>query len=203
MGELYSIGHSKHEFNKFLKMLKDNNIDYLLDVRSSPFSKYAETYNKDNLKDLLDQNGIVYWHMGGYFGARPEEKELYTQENYLDFEKVRAGKKFQDGVKSVLTGLNEGKNIVLMCTERDPMDCHRAIMVSKGFLDAGVNVKHILPDGSIETQKELENRMLEKYFPYGGQLSFIESETTEQERLEMCYRKRNKEIGYTIAEGEQ
>lgn len=195
---LFTIGHTNHSHEEFLKLLKQYNITYLLDVRSTPFSQYTSQFNKDVISEFLQANGIKYCHMGKFFGARPEDKTLYTKDNYLDFEKMRDSDLFKKGLDNVMRGLADGNNIVLMCTEKDPMDCHRAIMVARGFELQGVDVNHILPDGKLQNQKELDNRLLDKYFADRHQISFVSniSEIPEEELIIDAYRKRNTEIGY-------
>ena len=204
MGGLFTIGHSKHQMDYFLFLLDKYKINYLLDVRSVPYSKYAEAYNRENLCNTLEHYAIRYWPMGKFFGARPLDRTLYTQEHYLDFKKARESSLFQKGLSSVLLGLRQENNIVMMCTEKDPFDCHRAIMVAKSFSDMGIIVKHILPDGSFQTQKELENRLLDKYFPERHEISLFGTDTNlkEEDYLEKCYSMRNAEIGYHIPEGD-
>ena len=196
---LYTIGHSTNTIEYFVKLLKKYEIDYLLDVRSVPYSKYMPQFNKENIREELKRESITYFHMGKYFGARQEDDTLYHDEGYLDFDKVRAGKLFQIGMKNVEKGLAEGHNIDFMCTEKDPMDCHRTIMVARGFELDGVEVKHILKDGNLETQEELNNRLLAHYFPKYEQLdifSYTQKEESKEERLIQAYRIRNKELGY-------
>lgn len=235
-GELFSIGHSTHGREYFLSLLRMHHVEYLLDVRSTPYSRYAPAYNKDQIQRFLELYGIQYWHMGHFFGARQENEQLYTLETEkglcLNFEQFRKTDLFKTGVDNVMKGLNNGRNIALMCTEKNPIDCHRAIMVSKGFLDQGINVKHILPDGNIITQKDLEKELLYRYFPEtkesGNDNSYRQLElsdffdfsecdkqekqssekndeesgdikpVSEAQKIEECYRLRNKEIGYVL-----
>lgn len=200
MGLLYTIGHSQHDFEYFINLLKYNNINYLLDVRSTPYSRYAETYNREHLSNLLLKKNIIYSYMGKYFGARPANIELYNEEGYLDFEKVAQSELFIKGMKNVILGLNRGNNIVLMCTEKDPIDCHRAILVARAFSLNDVNVTHILPDGKLQTQKELDERLLDMYFPDRTQLSIFNfnSAINDEENLKMAYKERNREIGFHL-----
>lgn len=205
MGLLYTIGHSQHEFGYFSNLLKIYEINYLLDVRSTPYSKYAETYNKELLSSLLSTKGIKYSFMGKFFGARPDNAELYNEEGYLDFEKVSYSDLFIKGIKSVNLGLKRGNNIVLMCTEKDPIDCHRAIMVARAFSLRGIDVKHILPNGKYQTQQELDERLLDKYFPDRAQLSIFNYDKviSVEENIKLAYRERNKEIGYHLQHSER
>lgn len=205
MGLLYTIGHSQHEFGYFSNLLKIYDINYLLDVRSTPYSKYAETYNKELLSSLLSTKGIKYSFMGKFFGARPDNAELYNEEGYLDFEKVSYSDLFIKGIESVDLGLKRGNNIVLMCTEKDPIDCHRAIMVARAFSLRGIDVKHILPNGKYQTQQELDERLLDKYFPDRAQLSIFNYDKviSAEENIKLAYRERNKEIGYHLQHRER
>lgn len=201
---LYTVGHTNHSHEVFLDLLKKYNIDYVLDVRSTPFSQFTSQFNKDVIDKFLKKNNIAYKHMGKFFGARPEDKKLYTTAGYLDFEKARQSDNFVKGLDNVVLGLDRGFNIALMCTEKDPFDCHRAIMVARGFDLKGIEVQHILPDGTVITQKQLDTRLLDKYFPDRNQMSLFsdESSLSEEELLVLAYRRRNEEIGYHI-QGEE
>jgi uncharacterized protein (DUF488 family) len=204
MGELFTVGHSQHTLEYFMDLLKKQGVNYVLDVRSTPYSKYAEQFNRENVCNLLQRANITYSFMGKYFGARPEDKLLYNDDGYLDFEKVTQSEKFNVGIKSVLLGLEQGNNIALMCTEKDPLDCHRAIMVARAFNLEGIKVKHILSNGNIQTQRVLDKRLLEKYFPDRGQLSLFsyDNEISDDEYIRQAYRKRNREIGYHLQRNE-
>lgn len=204
---LFTIGHSTHTQEYFLGLLRQHNIDYVLDVRSSPFSKFASWFNKDVIEEYLKKNNIVYCPMGKFFGARPTDRTLYCAEGYLDFEKTRASELFKKGLDNVMLGLASGHNIALMCTEKDPFDCHRTIMVSRGFELNGVNVQHIHADGHLETQDEINIRLLDNLEKKENvdihQISLFEQPKSEKEWLEDAYRLRNKEIGFNINEGGQ
>lgn len=202
---LYTIGHTNHSHEKFIKLLKMYQIEYLLDVRSMPFSKFTSQFNKDIIADFLKKNGINYNHMGKFFGARPMDKSLYTEEGYLDFEKARSSDNFKKGLENVILGLNKGYNIALMCTEKDPLDCHRAIMVARGFELNGIDVSHILPEGNTITQAKLNDRLLDKYYPDRNQWSLFSEISTlaEEEVLLLAYRCRNADIGYNIQKDQE
>lgn len=200
MEKLFTVGHSQYTPDYFKKILEKNGINFVLDVRSTPYSKFAEQFNRENIQVFLRKNNINYSYMGKYFGARPTDLSLYTTEGYLDFEKVSQSELFNIGVENVILGLEHGNRIALMCTEKDPIDCHRAIMVARAFDLKGIEVSHILPDGNIQTQRELDNRLLDLYFGDREQLSIFNynTEITDDEYLVQAYRKRNEQIGYRI-----
>lgn len=200
MGALFTIGHSQHTPEYFSSLLMQHKVNYILDVRSTPYSKYAEQFNKDNISKWLEAKGIHYAFMGNFFGARPTDLSLYHPDGYLDFEKVSHSEKFLKGMENVLLGLSHGNNIALMCTEKDPIDCHRAIMVARAFAINGTNVTHILSNGFLQPQKELDERLLDMYFPDRGQMTLFNYNETisENEYISQAYKKRNEEIGYRI-----
>lgn len=202
MKQLYTIGHSTYPAEHFAELLKCFEVDCILDVRSVPFSRHVPQYNRDELKAFLKQNGIEYHPMGKWFGARQPDMQFYSEEGYLDFEKFRESSLFIQGLESVKRGLDQF-NIALMCSEKDPIDCHRAIMVGRGFELDGTDVKHILHDFSSITQAELNARLLDRYFPNRNQISIFDlgGEKTDEEYLVDAYRIRNSEIGYRPIEG--
>ena len=199
---LFTIGHTNHTHEVFVGLLKQHGINYVLDVRSTPYSRYTDQFNKEIISQVLEDSGIIYRYMGKYFGARQEDRTLYTSEGYLDFEKTRESDQFKSGLHNVKKGLDAGNNIALMCTEKDPFDCHRTIMVSRGFELEGIEVQHILEDGSLESQDEIDQRLIrnlekkEKIDIHQG--SLFEPQKSEEEWLIEAYRLRNKEIGYHI-----
>ena len=206
--QLYTIGHSTYPVEHLLELLNKYQVNYIIDVRSMPYSRYASQYNSDVLKKTLNDAGIEYYHMKNSFGARQEDPRYYNEEGYLDFEIFRASEVFNKGMKNIEKGL-EKYNIALMCTEKNPIDCHRAIMVGRGFELDGIDVKHILHDGELLSQEELNEQLLNRYFPEWGQLSLFDlaEGVSESERkkdyLIKAYRCRNKEIGYRLKTGKE
>lgn len=118
----------------------------------------------------------------------------------MDFEKVAQSERFNIGVKNVILGLEQNNNIALMCTEKDPIDCHRAILVARAFELRGIEVNHILSDGTLQNQRKLDERLLDMYFPEREQLSIFNYNDIpdDDEYITRAYRKRNEEIGYHI-----
>ncbi len=196
---LYTIGHSQHKTEYFIEMLKVYRINYVLDVRSTPYSQFASDYNKENIKKVLSNVGIQYGFMGRYFGARQEDRNLYTDEGYLDFERTRRSIPFQVGMQNVMKGVQLGYKIALMCTEKDPMECHRAIMVARTFYENGLDVQHILWDKTLQSHAVLNKRLLDLYYPDRNQMSlFFEDNKSEEEYLQEAYERQNEKIGYHI-----
>lgn len=200
MESLYTVGHSQHEISKFISLLKQHKINYLIDVRSTPYSRYSEQYNRENIRKFLSEQNIKYVFMGEYFGARMAEKTLYTAEGYLDFEKVIKTERFIKGRENIMKGIHDGNRVALMCTEKNPIECHRTIMVSRAFYKNDIDIKHILPDGDTQSQREIEEILLEQFYPDRNQINLfnMQEALTEEEYIDLAYKKQNKVIGYTL-----
>lgn len=200
---VYTIGHTNYSIEQFVEILRHYEINCVVDVRSTPYSKYTPQFNSMGLKEELKNRGIIYIHMGEEFGARREEKEFYTH-GYLDFEKVRQQSiSFFRGVQRIDEGCKKGYRISLMCTEKIPSECHRSIMVTKGLKDAGFEIRHIISKEKVMEQQDVEDELLEKYYPLRNQVTLdtlMCEPIPKEELIEDCYRRRNKEIGYVIEE---
>lgn len=191
--QLFTIGYSGYkEADDFIKELKNHEIQILIDVRSSPYSAYYEQYNKEPLSRKLKENGIYYFNYARQFGAR-QDSPVYYKDGYLNFESFAKSEQFLEGVHAVE---KSNANIVFMCAEKDPSTCHRAILVARAFSDRGHEVQHIKPDGVMLTQADIEQILLDDYFPDRDQISFDAPEISEKEYIDKAYQRRNKEIGF-------
>ena len=144
---VYTIGHSHHEPDAFIALLKKHKIELLVDVRSQPYSSYIKQFSKKALMDALRKNGIEYWHLPE-MGGKPDDESLYI-DGKVSFELIKE----TDGYKTSLKSLKKMislKTIVLMCGEEDPAKCHRSIMITSDLIKLGFDVKHIRGDGSLE-----------------------------------------------------
>ena len=186
----FTIGHSNHSIKDFVTIVKNNHINCIIDVRSSPYSAYSSQFNREYLNEYLKRESIRYIFMGDSLGARYENKNLLFSNGKVDFSKVRLTQEFINGIKRVIDGLQKGFRIALMCSEKNPFDCHRFVLVSKGLQDEGIEIQHILPE-RIVSNIELEDMLFEKY-----KISKCDLFHTEKENLELVYKKRNADIGY-------
>lgn len=193
---IYTIGYAAFaDIEVFLGQLKRNNINVVIDVRSVPVSsEFYMAYSKSSLEPFLKQHDIIYRNYAKEFGARQENAEYYPN-GYLDFDKFIKSDDFCSGIMKVEKGITLGYKFALMCAEKDPVMCHRAIMVSQGFKNFGYKINHILYDGSFQTQEDIENRLLNLYFPERRQLGLFENKS-EDEYIKEAYQKQNEKIGY-------
>jgi uncharacterized protein (DUF488 family) len=151
MTTIYTIGHSNHEFADLLTLLRQHGIQVVVDVRSSPYSRYVPQANRESLSRALESAGIAYRWMGDRLGGKPEGA-------VADYDKLAASHAFQQGVAD-LSGLATDRSIVLMCSEGDHRQCHRHKLITPALLDQGIHVLHIQPDGDL-VDEEKEPRQL-------------------------------------------
>lgn len=197
---LYTIGYSGFSIDSFISTLQMQSINVIIDVRSNPYSSHFTAYNKEQLKQVLSSNGIYYRNYAKEFGAQQTNRGFYTPHGYLNFEVFSNSDLFGDGYRKIEDGIKQQFTFALMCAEKDPIDCHRSIMISKTFKDNGYDVLHLMPDNKQQSQKDIEERLLNKYFPKRDQLSLFSEQRDNYELINEAYRKRNADIGYHIGE---
>lgn len=195
---IYTVGHSTHPLDFFLELIKTVDINCIIDVRSIPASAYSPQYNQNSLKNFLRFNNIEYLHFAEEFGARRTDVDLLDSKGKLDFEKVRNTKEFIRGVERVRQGEDRGFRIALMCSESEPLDCHRYSMVSIGLENNGFDVKHILKDKSLKTNADLERELLKKYEKKIPQSNLFEPNITIERQFKEALRLKNREIGFSF-----
>lgn len=200
---VYTIGYTAFEINKFIEVLKIFNINCLVDVRSTPRSSYYTDFDDYNLRNTLKNHQIVYRNYKEEFGARQDNKDFYSKEGYLDFEKFAKSEQFNRGIDKIKKAYEMNFNVCLMCAEKDPFNCHRTILVSKNLKENGFDVQHILADETTCSQDDIEHRLLEKYFPHREQISFFsEDNLSDEEAIQKAYKLRNEEIGFKLGDEE-
>lgn len=199
--KLYTVGHSNQSLEEFLSLLQRHNINCIVDVRSVPASKFAPQFNEDNLKYFLKSYDIRYLPFGEEFGAR--RTDCIDSDGQVNFEIAVTTPLFQQGVERLGKGLERGFNIALMCSESDPLECHRFSLVSRYFYNQGIEVFHILKDANLATQAEVEKRMVNEFLHsrkyHLAEIDELFGTYTAEDQLADAYKLKNKEIGYKPA----
>jgi uncharacterized protein (DUF488 family) len=155
---VFTIGHSNHDLEELLSLLQEHSIQVIVDVRSAPYSRFAPQYNRESLERSLSARGIQYLFLGRELGARPSDPECYDQDR-VQYERIARSPAFLEGIRRVEEGA-AGRRSALMCTEKDPLDCHRAILVAEALVKRQIPVNHIHADGSVETHEIARRRLL-------------------------------------------
>ena len=192
---IHTIGHSIYEIEDFIKLLQKNNINTVVDIRSTPYSKFASQFNRELLKQILKKNSICYIFMGNLLGARYDDKNLLFDNGKVNFKKVQETKNFQDGITRLEKGIEKCYNISLMCSEKEAVDCHRFGLVAEFLSQQSIQVNHIYPE-KVVSQQELEQRLLKKYDKQIPKIDLFNPNVNLKEQLEKAYKLRNIDIAY-------
>ena len=149
---LYSIGHGNKTFEIFENELRSFDIQYLIDVRSKPYSKWNPSFNQDMLKLLLQRNGYVYVYMGDTIGGMPSDESCYT-DGHIDYAKIRDKDFFREGFNRLLTAAEKKLRVAIMCSESEPEKCHRSKLIGQELLKFDISLNHIVGIGKIQSQE--------------------------------------------------
>lgn len=187
--EVLTIGHSTLPYERFLGLLRGANVTAIADVRSAPYSRQFPQFNREDLSNELRADGIAYVFLGKELGGRPSERQFYC-DGIADYERMSRTAEFGKGLERVVEGAKKYR-IALMCSERDPLDCHRCLLVGRALAQRGVHVGHILGDGRVVSHSEIEDKLLE--LSGRGTEDFF---APRSERLAVAYRERARKVAF-------
>jgi uncharacterized protein (DUF488 family) len=154
---IFTIGHSNHPQERFLALLQQHAVTALCDVRSNPYSRMNPQFNREEVKDYLRPHNIKYVFLGKELGARSEDSSCYDC-GKISYERLSRTILFQQGLDRVQEGMKTHR-VAIMCAEKEPLDCHRTVLVTRHLVARGHEVHHILADGTIETHADALRRL--------------------------------------------
>lgn len=146
--QIFTVGHSNHSLETFVTLLQRHGITALADVRSAPFSRFSPQFNKVNLEQEIKTHGIKYVFLGRELGARPKDQSCY-ENGQVQYERLKNTVQFKEGLERVIEGTKQ-YIIALMCSEKDPLRCHRFLLVARALVKLNFPVAHILANGDLE-----------------------------------------------------
>ena len=158
MGRLFTIGYSGLEMPGFIELLVRNAVAVVCDVRSTPFSKFKPDFSRGPFRRHLNAANIKYVFLGAELGARPEDRSCYV-DGQARYERIAATEPFRRGIERVGNGIAT-TTLALVCSERDPAECHRAILVAHRLGALRDTIAHIHTDGAVETQAAFDARLV-------------------------------------------
>lgn len=193
MGHIFTIGYAPHTIASFCGVLKQHGITAVADVRSNPHSRFKPEFNRENLTVALRKMGIAYVFIGDLCGARPDIPACYV-DGVVRLDILGHRPEFQQGIKRLHEGMTQFR-VALMCAEKDPIMCHRMVLVSRHLgRISHVNVRHILSDGRCEEHCEAEARLLKLFDLASEELPGFGR--SYEERLEEAYRRQAARIAH-------
>lgn len=158
MSKLFTIGYSGLDDAEFARLLVKNGVNVVCDVRSTPYSIYKPAFSRRAFREFLNASAIKYIFLGEQLGARPKDRSCYV-DGQATYERISGTSLFKEGLDRLRTGV-EKLNLALVCSERDPIECHRAILVCRNLPDLRSRISHIHTDGSVESQDDFEERLV-------------------------------------------
>ena len=192
--DLFSIGHSNIPAERFVALLRDAGVDTIADVRSTPVSRRFPWFSGKTLAATLVQHGMTYLAYGDALGGRPRDAALY-RDGVADYEAMARQPDFQTGLDRLLADAARSR-VCLMCAEREPLDCHRCLLVARALAERGLTIGHILHDGTVEPHAATEQRLLA--LTGASDDLFV---TGQGERLAAAYRRRARAVAYRATAG--
>jgi len=139
---LYSIGHGNKSIETLIEELKHFGINYLIDIRSKPYSKYNPQFNQNELKFSLLNKNIKYTFMGDVLGGLPDDTSCYTN-GHVDYDKLKEKDFFKKGLQRLITANEKKIKVAIMCSESKPEECHRTKLIGEELIKLGINLNHI------------------------------------------------------------
>jgi uncharacterized protein (DUF488 family) len=180
--DLLTIGHSNLAAERFMALLTGAGVTAIADVRSVPFSRWCPWFSGKALAERLAGEQIAYVALGDALGGRPSDPKLY-RDGIADYEAMAARPEFAAGLARVMDA-SARQRVCLLCAEREPLDCHRCLLVGRALCERGLTLGHIRPDGSIEPHTATEERLLAVA---GGEADLFRGSA---DRLAHAYRRR-------------
>jgi len=189
-GSVFTVGHSNHPLEHFIGLLRRHGITALADVRSMPYSRTNPQFNREDLREALRGVEIAYVFLGKELGARSEDPACY-EDGKVRYDRLARTDLFRKGVERVREG-SEKFRLALMCAEREPLDCHRTILVAKHLAAQGFDVQHIHSDGGVESQGDAISRLIRML-----KMPQEDMFHSRDEIVEHAYKKQEERIAYT------
>lgn len=184
---IFTVGHSNHPPDVFAQLLVRHGVDEVVDVRSAPYSRYTPQFNHELLQRALEDLGITYAYLGGELGGRPADRSCYDADGRVSYDRVADTDQFDDGLRRLIRAADE-RRVTLLCTEKEPLECHRTLLVARNLVARGVVIAHILADGRLESYDDAMLRLVEIHkLPPNGDMfrtpaDVIEEALTRQAR---------------------
>lgn len=186
---VFTIGHSTHPQERFISLLVQHGVTALCDVRSKPHSRVNPQFNREELQQTLKTNGIAYVFLGRELGARSDDPSCY-EDGKVQYDRLAHTGQFRQGIQRVQDGMTSYR-IALMCAEKEPLECHRTILVARHLADLGLDVQHIHANGKLESHADALKRLARMFnLPQDDMFSPV------QDVFADAYRRQEERIAY-------
>ena len=168
---IYTIGYGRRSIEEFIEVLQHHKIAYLIDVRSTPYSRYKPEFSKEALAAELQHHRIRYVFMGDTLGGHPDDETCYDEKGRVDYDKVKDTESYQSGIERLQAAFAQQQCVALMCSEGKPEQCHRSKLIGTSLAERHISLIHIDENSVQQTQNNVIERLT------GGQMSLFDKDT--------------------------
>ncbi|MFJ1457448.1 DUF488 family protein [Nocardia sp. N2S4-5] len=193
IGAMLTIGHSTHDLPGLVRLLRQHDVTAVADVRSVPASRFAPQFNRNAVERGLREAGIKYVFMGKELGARTEDASCYV-DGQVQYARLARTSEFTSGIERLVNGA-QTERIAVMCSEGEPLDCHRTVLIARVLAERGLSIDHIHADGQLESHSSAVERLMVKFG-----LAEPDLFRTVAERLEEALNRQERRIAYVDEE---
>ena len=172
---IYTIGYGKRTLDELIATLREFRINFLVDVRSAPYSKFKPEFSKAPLAVALHRDGIRYVFMGDLLGGRPDNQGCYVA-GKVDYGCLKRTAPFRRGIQRLRTAWEKNLRVCLMCSEGRPEECHRSKLIGEALVEEEIPVRHIDPDGNVLSQEDIRGILT------GGQMHIFDAHLTSRKK---------------------
>lgn len=194
INEIFTVGHSNHTTEKLLSLLRTNAVTAIADVRSSPRTRINPDFSAPQIEYVLSEAGIRYAFLGEELGARSPDESCY-EDGKVRYDRLARRTIFQDGLDRIEMGAEKFR-IALLCAEREPLECHRCVLVARHLAKRGLEVSHILADGSTERHAQTLLRLKKSLGLLDQKDMFMDDDSL----TEIAYEMQEKKIAFQLPE---
>lgn len=190
---IFTIGHSNHALENFLQLLENSKIRVVVDVRSSPFSRHVSHFNRDQIEKALTKKEIKYIYLGQELGGRSSDPADYVG-GQIEYKSLASRQTYKTAIQKLVTEMNKAFT-TLMCSEKDPLECHRTLLIAQTLSQQNIQVSHIHADGTLENHGDALDRLMQIH-----NLSEPDLFSTDQERLMRALVMQEKKIAFRMSD---
>ena len=195
---VFTVGHSNHPREHFAKeLLHQHRIAVLADVRSAPYSRFAPDFDREALRSFLVASDIRYVYFGDELGGRPSDPACY-ENGRVRYDRVAGAASFRRGLDGLLAEAASHR-VAVMCSEKEPLHCHRTLLVAQALDGQDIGVEHILADGSLASHAAVIDDLLAKHNLSDAQTDLFPR--TREERVKEAVARQAREVGFALGEG--
>lgn len=180
---VWTVGHSNQELDEFAQLVVSEHIEFLVDVRSLPYSRFARQFNREHLQACIAERGVRYLFLGEELGGRPSRDEHYDADGHALYSRMAEEQSFRAAIDRLVAGADRHR-IAIVCSEADPEHCHRRLLVGKVLTERGVELRHILPGGAVQVEHSVD------LAEHNQNSLFDEEETPWRSARSVSYRRR-------------